>query len=138
MYMALGTQILDITAPLSGILAVLIESSIIYYAIMLADGLLSHNIEAARVRIMAIAAYIATPILFSLTEQMFPVFLFRQDYSELLSLLLPLAIWIILGEFFLKGTALWKKTAVALLAYGIFLFFTAIRLQAIIGSYIRI
>lgn len=134
MYVSMGSQVFDISLPLSSILVILAESTAIYYAVMLADAIIAHRLESGRVRAMSILSYIVSPVLISLITEMFPIFLFKTDYAEILSLAAPLAVWMILGEFFLKGLEAWKKLFIAVLGYAIFLLFNFTGILSIMGS----
>lgn len=138
MNLYMGTNLFDISLPLSSILVILAESAAIYYAVMLADAIISHRIESGRIRAMSIASYIVSPVIISLITEMFPIFLFKTDYAEMLSLVAPLAVWMILGEIFIRELKPWKKLFIASLGYAIFLVFNFTGILGILGSIIRL
>lgn len=138
MNLYMGTNLFDISLPLSSILVILAESAAIYYAVMLADAIISHRIESGRIRSMSIASYLVSPVIISLITEMFPIFLFKTDYAEMLSLVAPLAVWMILGEIFIRELKPWKKLFIASLGYAIFLVFNFTGILGILGSIIRL
>lgn len=133
----MGTNVFDISLPLSSILVVMAESAAIYYAVMLADVIITHRIESGRIRAMSIASYLVSPVIISLITEMFPIFLFKTDYAEMLSFVAPLAVWMILGEIFIRDLTAWKKLFIASLGYAIFLLFNFTGILSIMGSILR-
>jgi hypothetical protein len=131
-------SLVDLSLPISSLIAIFMGSSLISLSISISNIVIAHNIDSGRIRLMAIAAYAATPFLASLITTAFPFFLFHRDYSDMLSMLLPLAVWIALGEFFIKGVGYGKKLLIAMLGYSLFLAFNLIHLQSLIGSIIKL
>ena len=138
MYVILGNSVFDLTYPISSIIALFVESSFISLSVYIADFIIAHGIEAARIRIMSIVANVLVPVVFSLLLEMFPILLFQRDYSSIIGYVLPVIVWIVLGELFLRDLDFKKKAMIAVLGYGLFLFFNAIHLQAIIHSVIHL
>ncbi|MBI3190270.1 hypothetical protein HYZ41_01050 [archaeon] len=87
----------DITGiiPLSlgGIIGLLINVVIITIVLALADKFLAHEMSFKKSFIMAIIAYLAVPIILAASGISF----------EFSGYIIPLIIWIVLGQFLLKG-----------------------------------
>ena len=115
----------DIAFPVASITALIVESALITLAIALADFAISHGIELKRILMMSGLAYLLVPIVGSLLGSYLPA---------LTIYLLPLLVWVILGEIFLKELDFRKKAIVAGLGYIIFLIFGIIQLPGIIIS----
>lgn len=102
---------IPLTIP--GIVASFVSSLIAGLVIIVADKLVAHNIEAKHAMMISGIALFITPILGA----------FAADYTALpgfvFSYLLPLAVWVVLGELLLKSdrVAKLKVAAIAFLAY---------------------
>ncbi|MCD6092849.1 MAG: hypothetical protein J7J38_02415 [Candidatus Aenigmarchaeota archaeon] len=118
----------DITAPVSSTISLLVECVVITISLSLANLLVEHGIEIKRIIPMALIAYFVTPIVGSLIAPSIPI----------ISYLLPLVIWVILGEFILTDIEVKKKALIAALGYAIFFVLTYINLQGLIFSLILI
>jgi len=118
----------DITAPVSSTISLLIECIVITISLSLANLLVEHGIEIKRIIPMALIAYFVTPIVGSLIAPSIPI----------ISYLLPLVIWVILGEIILTDIEVKKKALIAALGYAIFFVLTYINLQGLIFSLILI
>jgi len=118
----------DITAPVSSTISLLIECVVITISLSLANLLVEHGIEIKRIIPMALIAYFVTPIIGSLIAPSIPI----------ISYLLPLVIWVILGEIILTDIEVKKKALIAALGYAIFFVLTYINLQGLIFSLILI
>ena len=94
----------------------------------MANLLVEHGIEIKRIIPMALIAYFVTPIVGSLIAPSIPI----------ISYLLPLVIWVILGEIILTDIEVKKKALIAALGYAIFFVLTYINLQGLIFSLILI
>jgi hypothetical protein len=109
--------------PLSigGIISLLISSVIAFVGLVIADKVIAHGIEAKKLFFMALIALFVTPIIGSLIFSMLALPGFVGAY------LLPIAIWIILGEVMLSAGMKTKLTvaAVGYILYVILSIFVA-------------
>ena len=107
------------------------QTFLIFIAIVIADKVLTHGVEAKHALILAVAAYFLPGV------ALFAVSLAGLVLPGIVLLVFPLIIWIILGEILLEGD-LKDKLIVAVIGYAIFLIINAVPLRAIVSSFIPI
>jgi len=114
----------DLTNPVSSLISLVVETVIIVMAISLANVIITHGINIKRIFVMALLAYLLTPI----------VGYFLVSFLPAIPYLLPLIVWIVLGELILKDIDFKKKAIVAAIGYVIFIILGFIGLSGIIHS----
>ncbi|MHA1794794.1 MAG: hypothetical protein ACTSUK_01680 [Promethearchaeota archaeon] len=115
-----------IPIPLSigGAIGLLVNVIIIFLVIVLSDEIVAHNFEIKRSFLMSILAYFVVPIiLLFLPEIPFGIYI------------IPLIVWIILGEILLEAEML-KKAVVAIIAFAAYTILTYIGVPAMIAGLI--
>lgn len=126
----------DITGviPLSwtGIAATLVNALIAFFVILIVDKVVAHNLEAKHALIMSIVALFITPVAgaFAATYIALPGIVFAY--------VLPLAVWIIIGEILLEADTT-TKLKVIVIAFAIYLvlsFLAAPRILSFIPGYL--
>ncbi|MBI4162834.1 MAG: hypothetical protein HY513_04070 [Candidatus Aenigmarchaeota archaeon] len=121
----------DITAalPLSmgGIIATFIDAIIAFAVIAIIDKFIGHNFEPKRTFAMAIIALFLAPIISIsvLGSTTLPGFV--SIY------LVPLVLWMVLGELLLQGESMKTKLEVALIAFVVYSIMRIILAPAIAG-----
>jgi hypothetical protein len=100
-----------IPTTLGGIIGLLIEVVIISAVLMITDKFLAHEMSIKHSFIMAIIAYFVVPLAISFINLGIP-------YA---GYIIPLIVWVVLGEILLKGsrTGRLKAAAVAFIVYTI-------------------
>jgi len=116
----------DLTNPVSSLISLVVETVIIVIAISLANIIITHGIDIKRIFVMALLAYLLTPI----------VGYFLVSFLPAIPYLLPLIVWIVLGEIILKDIDFKKKAIVAAIGYVIFIILSFIGFSGIIRSLI--
>ena len=116
----------DLTNPVSSLISLVVETVIIVMAISLANVIITHGINIKRIFVMALLAYLLTPI----------VGYFLVSFLPAIPYLLPLIVWIVLGELILKDIDFKKKAIVAAIGYVIFIILSFIGFSGIIHSLI--
>ncbi len=113
--------------PLSvgGAIGLLINVVIVAVILMLTDRFLAHEMSAKNSFIMAFIAYFVVPILLSFAAVSFPF----SGY------VIPLIIWIGLGEVLLKGSRKGRLTAAAV-AFVVYIVLTMLGVQSLLASLI--
>lgn len=111
--MSLSTLFSVVPTNIYGVITLLTHTLVIFIVILLSDKFIGHSFEPKNVLIMSILAYFLTPI----TQSFLSSFVsFRFGFQ-----LIPLVIWLVLGEIFLKGDVDTKtKLKVALLAFVVY------------------
>ncbi len=104
-------QIFSSLPSVGGIISLLINVIITAIAIMIADKVITHEIEAKHSLIMAFIAYFLLPLGLSYLITFVPV-------VSAIAFILPLVVWIILGEILLKADSK-QKAIVAVIAYAV-------------------
>jgi len=120
------SQLFSFAYPVSSVVSLLIETFLVAAAISLSSAVIAHRIEFKRIIIMAVLAYFLTPLICGMINVVAIPFV------------MPLLIWIVLGEVMLKDIDVKKKAMVAILAYVIFLAATLLGLQSAVISLLGI
>ena len=109
---ALGLSILFSLVPITieGVVSLLISTTIIFVSIVLSDAIIAHEMEAKEVLVMSFFAYFLTPLAQSLLARYIPFVGF---------ILVPLFVWFVLGEIFLRKDST-TNMKVAILAFVIY------------------
>lgn len=119
----------DFQFPLSGIVSLIINWAVITISLVLANYAISHQIDIKKIPIMGIVAYVLSPIFTSILNPFVPLEV---------SYILPLILWIILGEFMLKEEMDLKKRAlIAVLGYIIFISLSYLNIQMFLAMMLR-
>lgn len=115
------------------IISLLISSLVAFIAIVIADKLIAHNFEAKHSFIMAIVALFATPIVIGFILGMLALPLFVVAGVEVISgLLLPLVVWIALGELLLESDRM-TKLKVVIIAFVVYLVLSIFLTPVLLG-----
>ena len=103
--------------PLSvgGIIALLVNALVAFVALVIADKVIAHSIDAKRLLIMSIVALFITPIVGALVLGYVSIPIVVSSY------LLPLVVWIILGEILIKETGMKAKLKLIVVAFVVYL-----------------
>jgi hypothetical protein len=119
----------DITGiiPLSlgGVIGLLINVVIITIVLAVADKVLAHEMSLKKSFIMALVAYLVVPIILSAAEISF----------EFSGYIIPLVVWVVLGQFLLKGGHK-KKLIAAAVAFIVWIILFAIGVPGMLASLI--
>jgi hypothetical protein len=99
---------------IGGIIATLVSAIVAFIAIIIADELIAHNIEIKHSLIMAIVAMFIVPII-----SLFALSYVNLDIPYIGTFIIPLIIWIILGEILLKADFM-AKLKVIVIAFIVF------------------
>lgn len=99
--------------PLSvgGVIALLVNTLIAFLALVIADKIIAHNVDAKRLFILAFIALFVTPIVGSL------IFSAIALPSAVSAYVLPLIVWIVLGELLIKEADMKTKLKVVVVAF---------------------
>lgn len=103
--------------PLSagGVIALLINAVIAFLALVIADKLIAHNVNAKRLFIISLVALFLTPIVAGIAL----------SYAALPSLVaayvLPLIVWLVLGELLIKEADMKTKLKVVVVAFAVYI-----------------
>ena len=115
------------------IISLLISSLVAFIAIVIADKLIANNFEAKHSFIMAIVALFATPIVIGFILGMLALPLFVVAGVEVISgLLLPLVVWIALGELLLESDRM-TKLKVVIIAFVVYLILSIFLTPVLLG-----
>ncbi len=120
----------DITGiiPLSvgGMIGLLINVIIITAVLVIIDRIIAHEMTIKKSFVMAVVAYLFVPIILSFANIAIPF----------AGYIIPLIIWIALGQFLLKGTVK-NKAVVAAVAFLVYIILTTdIPLPSIIAGFL--
>ncbi|MFH1421053.1 MAG: hypothetical protein ABIG30_03790 [Candidatus Aenigmatarchaeota archaeon] len=104
---------LPIPLTIGGAISLAITAILMIIAIVIADYIISHNTNIKHSAIMAFGAYFLTPLIISAIG-------LAGYFDRLVALyVIPLVVWIILGELLLKADAK-KKAVIAIIAFAIY------------------
>jgi len=122
-----------IPIPLSigGAIGLLVNVIIIFLVIVLSDEIVAHNFEIKRSFLMSILAYFVVPIILSVILSFLP----QMPFGIFGIYIIPLIVWIILGEILLEAEML-KKAVVAIIAFAAYTILTYIGVPAMIAGLI--
>jgi len=103
--------------PLSvgGVVAVLVNTVIAFVALVIADKLIAHNIDAKRLFIIAFVALFLTPIVGALLLSSLALPAVVSGY------LFPFIVWLILGELLIKEADMKTKLKVVVVAFVVWI-----------------
>lgn len=121
----IGGIFVPIPLTMTGVVSLLIESLIIFIAIILSDEFIEHELEAGHALMMSLIVYFIVPMLTSFISNFLSVSFMYLNY------ILPLVVWIILAEVFLYGDRM-DKLKVAVLAFVIYTVLTIFQIPGII------
>ncbi len=103
---------------LSGILTLAVSMIIAWIILMLSDKIIGHEIEAKHTLMISIIALFITPIVVGLLAQFMAL---PAVLSTLLVIyLLPLLVWVVLGEILIKDIDVTKKFLVMIVAFAVY------------------
>ena len=105
--------------------AFLFNALITFFVVMVADLIMAHQMEAKRIFLMSIVSYFLVPIV------VLAVGLFMSLPGAVAGYVVPLVVWIILGEVLLKSEFK-KKALVAVIAFVLNLILTMFLLPYIL------
>lgn len=103
--------------PLSigGVIALLLNTVIAFIALVIADKVIAHSIDAKRLFIMAFLALFITPIIFA-------VLLSGLSLPAMVSAyVLPFLVWLALGEVLIKDSDMKTKLKVVVVAFVVWI-----------------
>jgi hypothetical protein len=121
----IGGIFVPIPLTMTGVISLLVESLIIFIAIVLSDEFIEHELEAGHALMMTLIVYFIVPMLTSFISNFLSVSFMYLNY------ILPLVVWIILAEVFLYGDRM-DKLKVAVLAFVIYTVLTIFQIPGII------
>ena len=121
----LGT--FGIPSTLGGVLWLFVQTLIVFLVILIADRVISHGVEIRHALILSFAAYFL-PGLILLGLNFAGI-----NLPGFVLLVLPVIVWIALGEVLLGGDFK-SKLIVAVIAYATFLVINALPLQIFVTS----
>ena len=99
---------------IGGIVSLVVNVIVTAIAIMIADKVIAHEINFKHSLIMAVIAYLVVPLAISFAVLYVPAI-------AIVSIILPLVAWIILGEILLSSD-MKQKAIVAIIAYAVNIF----------------
>lgn len=118
-----------IPTTVGGVVGLLVEVLIIWIAVMVADKIIAHQIEAKHSLILAALAYFLAPLILAFAAISIPF----------AGIIVPLLVWIVLGELLLRGSGDFKaRLKVAAVAFMIYLILTILSVPAIISDMIGV
>lgn len=114
---------------IGGIATLVVSMLIAWIILMISDKIIGHEIEAKHTLIISVISLLITPIVVSLLAKymVLPGIL----ATLLVVYLLPLLVWIVLGELLIKDIDVVKKFGVMIIAFVVY---TLVQMFA--GSYI--
>jgi hypothetical protein len=120
-----------IPLTIGGIIGLLIDAIIVTIVIIISDKIIAHGIEAKHAFIMAFASYFLAIILMlglAFANIVLP--------SLLAVYIIPLLVWVVLGELLLKSADRKKRLEVAVVAFVIYTILTFVGVPAMLYSFI--
>ena len=103
--------------PLSvgGMIALLVNMLIAFIALVIADKIVAHNVDAKRLLILAFVALFVTPIVAAIVLSSLALPALVSAY------VLPFVVWLALGEVLIKEADMKTKLKVVLLAFVVWI-----------------
>lgn len=103
--------------PLSvaGVIALLVNMLIAFIALVIADKIVAHSVDAKRLLIIAFIALFITPIVAALALSSLALPAFVSGY------VLPFVVWLALGEVLIKEADMKTKLKVVVLAFVVWI-----------------
>ena len=120
-----------IPSSIGGVVWLIVQSAFVFLAIVLAEKFVTYNIQMQHAFILSVVAYFAAPLAtyaVSYTGIILPSFI---------GLLLPLLVWIALGEVLIEGD-LKSRAMVAIVAYGAYIIINVLPLKDVVLSAVTI
>ncbi len=131
---SLVSLLIPLTIP--GIVTMFVNSMLAFMVVVLSDKVISHNLELKRASIVSGVALFITPVVGALVAGYTALPLYLSGI--LFAYVLPLLVWIVLGEFLLKSdmkTKL-KVMVIAFVAYIVLSFTVAPVLLGVVSGYL--
>ena len=113
---------------LSGLISFIIQWIVILFALAFSDAIIEHNIEFKRLTIISFLSYLITPLVL-----MYSPIVFMYDF-----IIMPLVVWIILGEILLREATIKQRALITIIGYVIYYFLLIINVPYMIHSLIPI
>ena len=128
--MALEILASFIPTSVGGAIALLVQILIIWVVVMLADKVIAHQIQAKHSFILAVLAYFLSPL----------VLAFGGISIPFAGIIIPLIVWIVLGEVLLRGYSggAVMRLKVAAIAFVIYLILNMVGVPGMIAAAIGI
>lgn len=104
-------------ASVSGVIWTLVKALIVFVAIVISDKVIAHEIEIKHALLMSIAAYFLIPIV---VAAILIIQVISYPFNLALAWILPLIVWIILGEVVLHGADRKAKLGIAVVAFIVY------------------
>ncbi len=114
---------------LAGIIGTLISAIIVWIILIIVNKIIAHNVGAKRAFILAFVALFITPIAASFIATAVALPALVAIY------VIPLIVWIILGEALLKGGTVKQKLKVIVVAFVVYIILTMIGVQSMIAQF---
>ena len=115
---------------IGGIIGTLINAVVVWIILIIANKLIAHNLGAKRAFVLAFVALFITPIVASYIA-------IAVALPGLVAIyVIPLIVWILLGEALLKGGTFKQKLEVIVIAFVVYIILTFIGVQGMIASMI--
>ena len=121
--------IIGVPSTIGGVVWLVVQTLIVFLVIVIADRAISHGVEMKHALILSVAAYFLPGLL------LFGLNIAGMLLPGSILLVLPLLVWIGLGELLLEGDFK-NKLIVAIIAYVVFLAINASPLPSIVMSYV--
>lgn len=102
-----------IPLTVGGIVADIVSMLIIFAALVIADKIIAHSVDAKRLLIMSVIAFFVAPIVGSLIAGYIAI--------PFIGYILPLIVWIILGELLIKEADMKTKLKVIIVAFIVYI-----------------
>src|SRR3989338_3942391 len=99
----------------AGIVALLVNTVISFIALVIADKLIAHNVDAKRLFIMALVALFLTPIVGALLLSSLSL------PSVVSGYVFPFIVWLVLGELLIKEADMKTKLKVVVVAFVVWI-----------------
>jgi hypothetical protein len=128
--MALEILASFIPTSVGGAIGLLVQILIIWVVVMLADKIIAHQIQAKHSLILAVLAYFLSPLVLAFAAISIPF----------AGIIVPLIVWIVLGEVLLRGYSggAVARLKVAAIAFVIYLILNMVGVPGMIAAAIGI
>ena len=128
--MALEILASFIPSSVGGAIGLLVQILIIWVVVMLADKVIAHQIQAKHSLILAVLAYFLSPLVLAFAAIPIPF----------AGIIVPLIVWIVLGEILLRGYSggAVARLKVAAIAFVIYLILNMVGVPGMIAAAIGI
>ncbi len=122
-----------IPTSVGGVIGLLIDALLTFAIIVLIDKIIAHEMELKHALIMALVAYFITPIMMFALVAVIP----GTMSFVILGFIVPLLIWVLLGELLLHGD-FGTKLKVAVVAFVVYFILTYAGIPGMIASMIPV